>query len=429
MSALGNHILVEFTGCSPSIMNDISLIEKGMVEAAGEVDETLLNSNFHHFSPYGISGVVVVPDRFLAIHTWPEYGYAAVDLFAYGAQEEPWQSFNHLQEVFKSTSFSTLEIKRGSEDLIKRLNFDLPKMRQEVREQIKPDEKLARCTWFNDVDDDTVLSVKLKGDALYDEESQFQSIQVYDTYAYGKMLVIDETIMTTERDEYHYHEMIAHPAIFTHGNVRDVLVIGGGDGGSVREVLRHESVERVVQIELDELVVEACKKHMPTLSSAYDHPKLELLHQDGIAYVKNALEGSFDLVIVDGCDPVGPSKELFSKMFYKHIHRILREKGIVIVQGEAPRYEEETYVSLHQLLKELFDSAFVNIFNVPTYTTGMWSFQWGIKGDINPKDFAEEEKVEKFVIDNDLQVYNFDMHHASLALPNFVKKMLNDKIS
>lgn len=428
MSALGNHILVEFSGCEPEIMNEVSAIENAMVRAADTAGATVINSTFHHFSPYGVSGVVVIQESHLAIHTWPEYGYAAVDLFTCGDQVDPWISFDYLKKAFKAKNYSAIEMKRGALNLLNRMDFDLNSIRSEANKRNNPS-KFTRNVWFTDKDDDQGLSLRYTGEVLYDKKSEFQRVKVLDTYKYGKMLALDQMVMTTEKDEFHYHEMISHPAIFTHGNVKNVLVIGGGDGGTVREILKHDKIESVTMVEIDGAVVEACRKFLPSIASAFDHPKLELKIEDGIEFVKNTDSNQYDLILVDGSDPVGPAEGLFTKEFYSNCYRSLKNDGILVAQGESPKFNESAFSMLNSTLKDIFgiQSVHTSLFYVPTYPTGMWSFQWGMKGESSPYDINDKlEVIESFVELQNLGYYNFHIHKSSFALPNFVKKMLNE---
>lgn len=425
MSALGNHILVEFSGCSPEIMNEVSTIEKSMVDAAEKAGATVINSTFHHFSPYGVSGVVVIQESHLAIHSWPEYGYAAVDLFTCGDQVDAWLSFDHLKECFKAQKYSALEMRRGSLNLLQRLDFDITSMREHAKDRVNPG-KYNRNVWFTDKDEDQALSLRYTGDLLFEGESPYQKVKILESYKYGKMLTLDNMVMTTEKDEFHYHEMISHPAIFTHGNVKNVLVIGGGDGGTVREVLRHDSIEKVTMVEIDEMVVEACKEHLPVIAASFDDERLDLKIEDGIAFVKNAKENQYDLILVDGSDPVGPAEGLFSVDFYKNCHRILKDDGILVAQGESPKFNENAFRELNATFKDIFgdSSVYTSLFYVPTYPTGMWSFQWATKGEHNPHNI-EQEHIEEFVKTHKLRYYNSNIHLASLALPGFIQELIS----
>jgi len=424
MSALGNHILVEFMRCDPNIMNDVSAIERDMVEAARKAGATVINSTFHHFSPYGVSGVVVIEESHLAIHTWPEYGYAAVDLFTCG-EMDAWISFDYLKECFKSASYSAIEMKRGSKNLLTRNDFDISSMRQRADEWKNPD-MYTRNVWFTDKDENQAVSLRYTGEVLHDVQTDFQRVRILESPKYGKLLTLDDMFMTTENDEFHYHEMIAHPAMFTHKNVKNVLVIGGGDGGTVREVLRHDSVEKVTMVEIDGEVIEACKKYLPSIAAEFDNPKLDLIVGDGIEYVKNANPEAYDMIIVDGSDPVGPAEGLFSVAFYNDCYKALNSNGVLVSQGESPKFNENAFADVHNTIKGLFGAgnAHVALFYVPTYPTGMWSFQFGIKNDNMSLKDIDTDKVDKFVDAQGLKYYNSEIHFAALALPNFVKELL-----
>ena len=423
-TALGNHILVEFMNCDPHIMNDVAAIERDMVGAAQKAGATVINSTFHHFSPYGVSGVVVIQESHLAIHTWPEYGYAAVDLFTCG-EMNAWISFDHLKECFGAKSYSALEMKRGSVNLLTRNDFDISTMRQKAAEWRNP-EFFTRNVWFTDKDDDQALSLRFTGEVFYDVQSPFQRVRILESYKYGKMLALDDMVMTTEKDEFHYHEMISHPALFSLNNAKNVLVIGGGDGGTIREVLRHESIEKVTMVEIDGHVIDACKQFLPNIASSFDHPKLELIVDDGIAFIKNSKINTYDLIIVDGSDPVGPAEGLFSVEFYTNCYNALKSDGILVAQGESPKFNEKAFTELNKTLQQIFGNskAPVSLFYVPTYPTGMWSFQYGLKGKAEVRNVNEPNRINQFVANHNLRYYNEEIHLATFATPNFVKQLI-----
>lgn len=427
MKSLGWHILVEFIGCSSEILNDVGAVEKSMVDAAQEAGATVIQSSFHHFSPFGISGVVVIQESHLAIHTWPEYQYAAVDLFTCGESVDPWVSFDLLKNAFKAQNHSAVEMHRGSLAILNRVPFQAKDSRTEIETYLKPG-KLERCTWFTDRDENQALSLRYSGDALFQEKSPFQKVRVLQTFSHGKMLAINNMVMCTERDEFHYHEMLVHPALQAHGNPKKVLVIGGGDGGTIREIFKYDSVEKVVMVEIDEAVVRAAKAHLPTLSKEFGNPKLELLIEDGIKYAADAQPESFDAIIVDGSDPVGPAKGLFTADFYKDCQRALKPGGIVVTQGESPMFHDEAFVDLNQCLKGILGAKNVHtlLFHATTYPSGMWSVQMGVKGNYHPaRDFSKEQ-AKIFAREKQLRYYNEELHSAAFQLPTFVRRMLNE---
>lgn len=296
----------------------------------------------------------------------------------------------------------------------------------QIRKRVKS-YKSAREFWLSDQDKNQALSLRYTGNLLFEKNSRFQNIKVIDTYAYGKSLIIDNMIMCTEKDEKHYHEMISHPAILAHGKIKNVLVIGGGDGATVREVLKHENIKKVILVEIDENVVEASKLHLPSLSCSFNHPKLELVIEDGVKYIKNITTESYDLIIVDSYDPVGPAKRLFSVDFLRHCRQALTSNGLLVTQGESPFFGQTTFVSLSKCLKKIFGEKKVKtlLFHIPTYPTGVWCFYVASKGKINPAK-VNSKKIALFEQNNELDYYNHEVHKAAFALPNYMKKLLDE---
>jgi spermidine synthase len=182
-------------------------------------------------------------------------------------------------------------------------------------------------------------------------------------------------------------------------------------------------------VEIDNEVIEACKKHLPEIACALDHPKLELIVDDGISFVKNAPANSYDVIIVDGSDPVGPAQGLFSIEFYKNCYKALKNDGILVSQGESPKFNEKVFVELNSTLKNIFgqNNTNVSLFFVPTYPTGMWSFQYGIKNaqqNYQLEKIANSPVIDEFVAKQNLRYYNSQVHLGSFALPNFVKNLI-----
>ncbi len=429
-NALGRHILVEFYGCNAEILNDVIVIEKSMVGAAKEAEATVINSTFHHFSPYGVSGVVVIQESHLAIHAWPEYQYAAVDVFTCGTEVNPWIAYDYLKKAFEASHGSAMEINRGQIDLLKRIDVDyLSKERENAEEEHNPAYK--RDVWFTDKDDNVALSLRHTGELLFHAKSDYQTVRVLNTYAYGKMLTIDDMVMVTEKDEFIYHEMISHVPTFIHGNVKKALVIGGGDGGTVRELFRHKGIEEVVMVEIDENVVNASKEHFPTVSSAFSNPKLDLKIADGIDYLENAPANSFDLIIIDGSDPEGPAEGLFSDSFYQTAYNALREGGIICLQSESPMFNTEAFLELNACLSKLFGVESVSRYlaYISTYPSGMWSFTIAQKGKAIETNAFDMVSSAIFSQQEKLQYYTPDMQLAAFTLPPFIRQMLADKLA
>lgn len=424
MATLGRQIVAEYYDCDPDILNDVAQIETGMLEAANAADATVINSTFHHFSPFGVSGVVVIQESHLAIHTWPEYGYAAVDVFTCGDAVDPWICYRFLEKAFQAGFASAMEMLRGQPGHLSKVEFD---PEDSTRPEIKPEITQNRNVWFTERNEHIAMSLRHKGDRLFGEQSDFQKVEIFDTYAYGKLLTLDGMVMTTEQDEYVYHEMISHVAMQSLNEPKRVLVIGGGDGGVVRELLRYDSVERVVMVEIDGVVVEASKKFLPEIASEFDNPKLDLQIADGIEYVKNAMDHSFDLVIVDSTDPVGPGEGLFKAEFYQDVYRILNSQGVMVTQSESPRFNTKVFQEIFACYRSIFGDERVHCYlaYIPTYPTGMWSFSFCSKSELHPTQGLDWKKMEEFTQEHDLKYYNAEIHQAAFALPGYVKTLLS----
>lgn len=264
-------------------------------------------------------------------------------------------------------------------------------------------------------------------DVLFSRQSPYQQVQVLKTDAFGRVLLLDGLVMLTQRDEFVYHEMIAHPAMCLLGSPRRVLVVGGGDGGTVREVLRHETVESVDLVEIDQMVIDVSKEFFPKVSSALDDPRLNIHVEDGAAFVSNAADGHYDLVIVDSTDPVGFAEALFGEEFYRDCFRILSSDGILVSQTESPydRIFRDSIRSAHEFLNSVFPTVALYLAYITTYPLGMWSFTMASKGCHPVDDFdveAAANRLAPFI--NELQYYHADLHRAAFQLPLFVKRLV-----
>lgn len=255
---------------------------------------------------------------------------------------------------------------------------------------------------------------------LFKGKSPFQTVEVVETKGHGRLLLIDGMTMVSERDEFVYHEMIAHVPLFLHPKPKRVLVIGGGDGGSVREVLKHKSVAQCVLVEIDRLVVDASKKYIPLTAAKLSDKRCVVRIDDGVKFVKETKE-RFDVIIVDSTEPFGPAKELFGTGFYKDVKRILTEDGIVVSQAGSPFYEIGTIKNLDRILGKVFPVVDAYLFNNLTYPGGLWAFTYASKG-LRPVKDLKPARVKAARLP--LRWYNADVHAGAFALPNFLRKAL-----
>ncbi len=253
---------------------------------------------------------------------------------------------------------------------------------------------------------------------LCETVSDYQRIEILDTVRLGRTLVIDGIFMTSERDQHYYHEMLVHPPLVT-VDARHVLIIGGGDGGTARQVLRHPGVERVVMVEIDGAVVAACREHMPALG-AWDDPRLDLVIGDGIAYVADPDHGPFDVILLDGTDPVGPGEGLFNRAFYADVARRLRPGGVFALQSESPILMPELFYDIQSALRESFAVVAPYFGTVPLYAAGNWS--WTYASDRADPMAIDADRAA--AIEAGCDYYNRDIHRAAFAQPSAVRRRL-----
>jgi len=249
------------------------------------------------------------------------------------------------------------------------------------------------------------------------EQTPFQHLSVINTEQFGKMLLLDGMVMTTEKDEFIYHEMISRVACNSHPKPESVLIIGGGDGGALREVVSHPAVKQGTLVEIDERVVQAARDFFPSLSCSFSNSKSRVLIEDGIKYVREH-KNCFDLVIIDSTDPVGPAVELFSREFYQDVFNVLKDDGMLVVQSDTPFYNPDVVQKAYGGINSIFPLTKLYLANIPTYPGGLWSFT------IGSKKYDPENIVNAY--DKGCRYYTKDIHRAAFNLPVFVREIISN---
>jgi len=259
---------------------------------------------------------------------------------------------------------------------------------------------------------------------LYSAKSEFQRIDVFESKELGRFLTLDGFIMLTEKDEFIYHEMIVHTPLAVHPNVKNVLVIGAGDGGVARELSKYKTIENIDVVEIDEEVVKVCKKYLPQTACGFSDCRVHLYFQDGLKYIRGC-EDKYDLIIVDSTDPFGPGEGLFTREFYGNCFKALHDDGIMVNQHESPFYHEDAIAMqrAHKRIVESFPISRVYQAHIPTYPSGHWLFGFASKkykpvADLDEKRWNDLGIVTKY--------YNTKLHSGAFALPNYVWRLLAD---
>lgn len=260
------------------------------------------------------------------------------------------------------------------------------------------------------------ITARIKG-TLVTEQTDFQSLAVIDTVEFGRMLVLDGMVMTTVKDEFVYHEMVAHPALFTHPDPRKVLVVGGGDGGVIREVLKHPQVEKAVLVEIDGRVIEYSKRFLPEIAGRLEDPRVEVIVNDGYMHIHD-FKNTYDVIMVDSTEPVGPAVSLFTRGFYQGIYDALKEDGLFVAQTDNPWFKAELIRTVHKEVSEVFPIVRLYCANIPTYPSGLWTFTMG------SRKHDPLQVDETLLPELDTKYYTPRLHKAAFALPRFVEDLV-----
>ncbi len=396
----GLHLIGDMSGCrcNPQLLLDGKRFEAlclDMVRASGL---TVMDSRFHQFEVSGFTGAVVLAESHLAIHTWPENKGLTLDVYVcnYSADNssKARQLFDAIVAHFEPSEVARHEVDRGEHLIMEPLN-------ESTGFYIKATKKLGE--W----------------------QTRYQKLEVYDTPHYGRIFRLDGYNMTSEREEFIYHENLIHPALAAHNAPRKVLIVGGGDGGSSEEALKHPSVEQVTLCEIDEDVIKVAKEHFHAVHrGAFDDPRLRVLVGDGMKFIRETTE-RFDLVVLDLNDPIGPAEALYSTEFFQQCRHVLAPGGALVLHIGAPVARPERVAELAQRLNSVFRIVRPYTMYIPLYGA-----QWTMavcSDKLDPKAFTADEidrRIEQRKL-QDLRFYNGETHEGVFALPNFVRDLVN----
>lgn len=271
--------------------------------------------------------------------------------------------------------------------------------------------------WFTEKQTENFgITIKVNR-TLHVEQTDFQKLDMIETEEWGNMLLLDDMVMTSQRDEFVYHEMVAHVPLFTHPNPENVLVVGGGDGGVIREVLKHSSVKKATLVDIDGKVIECSKKFLPEIAGMLEDPRVDVQIGDGFLHIAQS-ENEYDVIIVDSTEPVGPAVNLFTKGFYAGIFKALKEDGIFVAQSDNPWFKADLIRNVQRSVREIFPITSLYLANIPTYPSGLWAFTIGSK-TYNPLEIPEERFYEI-----ETKYYTKELHKAAFVLPKFVQDLL-----
>jgi spermidine synthase len=419
---LGRHVILDLYGCTNTdLLDDEQGMQKLFHDTAEALKCTIVNEVFHRFSPQGVSGVVVIAESHLSVHTWPELGYAAVDLYTCGDFSLLDNLPKMLQDALGAEHYDYQNLQRGHVDRE-------PDHRRQPTLVLNPRGLSEDMKWLTDAWAEQVLWTVQVKEVLRDVKTEHQRIQIVDTERLGRMLVVDGNIQCAEADEASYHEFITHTALCRSGapspkDGRRVLVIGGGDGGAAREAMRHNDVVAVDIVDIDDDVIRACRDHMPGLwrhpdgrRSLDEDERLSVHIADALDWLKTvARDGGpegYDLIVVDGAEPVGPGQRLYTDEFYGLVKRALREGGAICVQAGSFWYQPDVLRTVYHGLKRVFPVVKPMECFTATFPGGVWNLAIATLGD-------DPEKLNRARAEglDDLQWYSAAGHRSCFGIP------------
>lgn len=422
MQGLGRHILAELYGCDFARLNDPELLRGASLEAVERSGATIMSHHFKSFEPQGVSGVIVIAESHLSFHTWPEHGYAAIDYFTCGDRIDIHLAVDIMAEALQPTHAERTLHWRGTE------LADEPHRPELAGEDLTPprpqvtDHAADVEHWITEYHLDRHTQRRQLGmsylatEKVVRERGLLQDIAVAQSPIYGRMLFIDGYLMTTEADEFVYHEMLAHVPLVLHPKPRRVLIIGGGDGGLLREVLRHD-LEHVDLVEIDEQVITISRRHLPGHTVGFGDPRVRLVIADGADFVQQAEPASYDVVLVDSTDPIGPAEVLFRAPFFRGLQRALTPAGLLASQSMSPWVQAGEQREMYGELGRVWPCVLAYQATVPTYPGGLWTFSCCSNQAL---DLTSFDRARANQVAGHCRCYTPELQVAAFHLPRYV---------
>ena len=411
----GLHLTADLSGCKKnlSLMTDVDHLRRSCLALIQASGLTVVGELFHAFPGLtqgqagGVTGTVLLAESHLALHTWPEQQSVTLDVYVCNFSTDNSNKANQL--------ISTL-VELFEPDIANHQSL----LRGEVSHNASGADAAMGYEYLNK---HSAYGYRL-GPLLHREQSPYQLIEVHESPQFGKLFRLDGDYMTSEAEEFFYHEALIHPAAITHGKVRTALILGGGDGGSAEELLKYPSVERIVLAELDEAVIRISRQYLTKIhNGSFDDPRVEIRIGDGLAYVAESTE-KFDLVLLDLTDPDTPASALYTAEFFQSVKRILSPGGAMVLHTSTPVFAPETVQTIYQRLKQHFTKVAPYGLYIPLYGA-YWSFAL-CSDELDPSQPSSKEIEDRIKLHElvKLNYYNEATHHGLLALPGYFRDLL-----
>jgi len=425
MQGLGQHILAELYGCDGGRLNNLELLGRASLDAVERSGATIMSHHFKSFEPQGVSGVIVIAESHLSFHTWPEHGYAAVDYFTCGDRIDLHLAVDLLGEAMQASRTERKLHWRGSELAGEPHRPDVQQGDRAPQGPRISDQAANVERWITEYRKDRHTGRRQVGYSYLAEEDvvrevgPLQEVTIVQNPVYGRMLFIDGHLRTTERDGFVYPEMLAHVPLNLHPLPRRVLIIGGGDGGLLGEVLRHDTVEQVDLVEVDEQVLDINRRHRPDRGVGLDDERVRVHIQDPALFADQAEPASYDVALVDSTAPVGPARELFRAPFFRALQRVLTPEGLLATQSLSPWVQAEEQRELYGELGAVWPQVSAYHATVPTYPGGLRTFACCGNHPLDVADFNRERAAR---VSQRCRYFTSELQTAAFGLPRFVRQ-------
>jgi spermidine synthase len=413
MRRLGQHILVELSLCNPLLLGDENRIEKIMHQAAIEAGCEVRSSHFSKYGSQGISGIVIISESHLAIHTWPEYRYAAIDIFTCGDRVVPQKACKYIGDKLLAEYVFFTRYDRGLLTSSGTYRHEIALQKDGVILKLPSGTKMLTMD-----------------SSIYSAESPFYRIEIYKSDFFGKILFLDGELQSAESDEFIYHEALVQPAMAVHPHPEKVLILGAGEGATIRQVLSHRSVRQVVAVDIDSVVIEACRKYLPEWSQgAFDDPRCRIVYGDAREYLEST-QDTFDIIIGDLPEFHRDSraKKMATVEFYKTVKDHLAAPGVFTVQtGSGDLGQAEVHALLMNTASQVFPVTRSYLAYIPS-CFGPWSFIVASNGP-DPLDFSSEEIDDRIAgnIAIPLRYYAGETHQRIFSLPKYLRREIESE--
>jgi spermidine synthase len=428
-SGLGWQCVIDLHGCATPFLDDIAWVRRTMLEAARRADATVVNEQFHRFEPHGISGVVVIGESHLAVHIWPERDFAAIDVFTCNSRLNMRSAAEWLTDAFGARDPRFIYFIRGRDPVCTpRPEHPIQPRKGDLPPNLRADE--PRDEIYIDHDDAIGGHWFVINGTIATRQTAYQTAEILQFAHFGRALVLDGKLQSAERDEYIYHEALVQPALCAHCQPRRVLIIGGGEGATAREVLKHPTIEEVVMVDIDNQMIALAREHLQSWHrNAFDDPRLEVIICDGYEFIRSTTE-RFNVIIVDIVDSFedGPAEALYTAEFYRTLKGRLAPGGILVVQGmECDANTWEGHAHIRRKLKELFGYVRSYLTFIPSYAA-TWGFVMA-SDSIDPRAISPAEIDHTITgrgLARQLSFYDGNTHQGLFALPKDLRAILGE---